>query len=322
MHPKKSDPAKTYLSKHPMTHHLGSVQNCESRNVQEARVVRLCEKNERRDFVSPILPVLKWPGGKRWFVAKHSTLLPSTFGKYFEPFLGSGAVFFSLNPPASILGDLNEDLISLYQGIKDDWAKVGQLLNEHQRKHGTEHYYRTRSTRARSAAGRAARILYLNRTCFNGIYRVNLKGIFNVPKGTRNTVVLKSDDFAGVARLLRRAELRVSDFEPLIDEAKENDFVFADSPYTIQHNLNAFIKYNEKLFSWSDQIRLAKCLLRAKSRGVKIVATNANHQSIRELYEAEGFELLTLSRFSSASANPECRGAFDELVIRANCGKG
>jgi DNA adenine methylase len=305
-----------------MKHQSKSVQKFESNTVQEPNVAQSCNGAKICDVASPILPVLKWPGGKRWFVSKHSALLPATFGKYIEPFLGSGAVFFSLQPTAAILGDLNQDLISVYKGIKDDWSKVRHCLCEHQRKHGTEHYYRTRSSRVRSAAGRAARILYLNRTCFNGIYRVNLNGIFNVPKGTRNTVIFKSDDLAGVASLLKRAELRVSDFEPLIDEAKEDDFVFADSPYTIQHNLNAFIKYNERLFSWSDQIRLAKCLLRAKSRGVKIVATNANHQCVRKLYEANGFELLTLSRFSSASANPECRGAFDELVIRANCRKG
>jgi DNA adenine methylase len=121
----------------------------------------------------------------------------------------------------------------------------------------------------------------LNRTCFNGIYRVNLRGAFNVPKGTKSAVVLPTDDFSEAQRLLRRAKLLDGDFEEVIDQAQSGDLVFADPPYTVRHNNNGFIKYNEKLFSWDDQERLARVLTRAAKRGVKVVATNADHREIR-----------------------------------------
>jgi DNA adenine methylase len=162
---------------------------------------------------------------------------------------------------------------------------------------------------------RAARVIYLNRTCFNGIYRVNQDGKFNVPKGTRDSILFDTDDFAAAAKLLRRAEIRVADFEELVNEAKRTDLVFADPPYTVRHNLNGFIKYNEKLFSWDDQVRLAAALARARDRGAHIVSTNANHQSVRRLYRSHGFRLKRISRFSSISAAAESRRQFEELLI-------
>jgi DNA adenine methylase len=260
-------------------------------------------------------PFLKWPGGKRWFIAKHTDLLPKKFNRYIEPFLGSGSVFFYLQPQKALLGDVNTELIVAYQGIKDNWASLAARLQTHQKKHGEKHYETVRAIEPDDSIERAARLIYLNRTCFNGIYRVNLKGKFNVPKGTRNSVLFDTDDFEGVSRLLANAEIRASDFEVLINEAKRNDFVFADPPYTVRHNLNAFVRYNERLFSWDDQVRLADALARARSRGAKIVSTNANHQSVRNLYEERGFVLKTVLRFSSISADPRNRKQFSELVI-------
>lgn len=158
-------------------------------------------------------------------------------------------------------------------------------------------------------------MIYLNRTCFNGIYRVNANGDFNVPKGSKDSVLLDTDDFEAVSMALQHASIYLCDFETLIDNAQEGDFVFADPPYTVRHNRNGFVKYNEVLFSWEDQIRLSRALLRAKKRGATIIATNANHASVRELYETRHFVLETVSRFSSISASPESRRQFEELVI-------
>jgi DNA adenine methylase len=266
-----------------------------------------------------VLPFLKWPGGKRWLTLKHAGFFPTEYCRYIEPFLGSGAVFFFLEPNRAILGDLNQDLITVYRGIQTDWRKLQRLLQKHAQKHGKRYYYRIRKADPKDPIERAARLIYLNRTCFNGIYRVNLEGRFNVPKGTKDTVLFPTDDFQSVARLLSHAELReAQDFESIVDEARKGDFLFVDPPYTVRHNNNAFIKYNENLFSWDDQVRLAEALGRARKRGAKIVATNANHQSVQKLYRDKGFYLNTVSRFSPISASPDSRKQFEELIISAN----
>jgi DNA adenine methylase len=266
-------------------------------------------------------PFLKWPGGKRWFVQKHAALLPQTFNRYIEPFLGGGSVFFHLQPKKSLLGDTNPDVITAYKSIKEDWCALIKSLQHHQRKHSDDHYYSVRQHIPNEIVQRASRMIYLNRTCFNGIYRVNLRGEFNVPRGTKDAVILDSDKFETVARLLKNADIRLADFEVLIDDASVGDLVFADPPYTVRHNLNGFVKYNEKLFSWQDQERLAAALTKAIDRGVQVVSTNANHKSIRDLYRNKGFRLITTSRFSSISASAESRKQFEELIV-LSCPKG
>ena len=262
-------------------------------------------------------PFLKWPGGKRWFVSKHSKLLPSKFNRYIEPFLGSGSLFFYLKPKRAILGDINADLTATYRGLKNNWFEVERLLEKHEENHCGAYYYLIRSSKPRTDAARAARLIYLNRTCFNGIHRVNRDGCFNVPMGTKDSIIFDGDDFRRVSRLLEGIRIQTSDFEELINQGVENDLIFADPPYTVRHNVNGFIKYNEKLFSWKDQIRLAAALTRARERGVKIVSTNANNLFVRQLYVDNGFDVRTVSRFSSISADPTSRKQFEELVILA-----
>lgn len=266
-----------------------------------------------------LLPFLKWPGGKRWLVLRHAGILPSKFGTYFEPFLGAGSVYFHLQPDQAVLGDINGDLIEVFRSVAWRRKQLEQLLLDHHARHGKRYYYQVRKVVPSNAVERAARLLYLNRTCFNGMYRVNRKGEFNVPKGVKTAVVLDTDDFAAAATLLRRSELRVSDFETLIDEATRGDFVFADPPYVVGHNNNGFVKYNEQLFGWKDQTRLANALERARKRGVKIVATNAAHKDIASLFEARGFQIHRVERFSSISGAASGRCQFQELLITANC---
>ncbi|OHX34312.1 DNA methyltransferase [Methylomonas sp. LWB] len=269
-----------------------------------------------------ITPFLKWAGGKRWFVQRHADLIPKNFNRYIEPFLGGGSVFFYLQPSCSLLGDANPDLIAAYRGIKENWKAVVKSLQYHSRQHSDEYFYLMRGSHPKDVIRRASRMIYLNRTCFNGIYRVNLRGEFNVPRGTKDSVLLSSDRFDLIAKLLESADIRSADFEILIDEAQTDDFIFADPPYTVRHNFNGFVKYNEKLFSWQDQERLAEALIRAKNRGVHILSTNANHSSIRDLYENYGFKLNTTSRFSSISALSKHRKQFDEMIISFTSGDG
>ncbi|MBN1546265.1 MAG: Dam family site-specific DNA-(adenine-N6)-methyltransferase [Syntrophaceae bacterium] len=261
-----------------------------------------------------IKPFLKWAGGKRWFVYNHSNRFPEKYNRYIEPFLGSGAVFFHLNPDNALLGDSNPELIFTYQAIKDNWELVYRYLREHHQKHSREYYYKIRSFQPNSIYTRAARFIYLNRTCWNGLYRVNRQGVFNVPIGTKSSVIFEDDQFDQISAVLQGALLVASDFEQLIDVARDDDFIFVDPPYTVRHNHNAFIKYNETLFSWSDQIRLFQALSRARDRGAIIVGTNAYHSSVRDLYEGE-FSIMCVSRNSPISSKASTRNNFDELVF-------
>lgn len=268
-----------------------------------------------------LVPFLKWPGGKRWFVCHHAALLPSEYGTYVEPFLGAGAIYFHLKPSRALLGDINADLVDAYRAIKDDWEALEASLRYRHRRHREDpdtYYYWLRAKVPGDLVQRASRLIYLNRTCFNGIYRVNRQGQFNVPRGTKNKVVIETDNFESMSRVLAGAELVVGDFERLVDRASSGDFVFCDPPYTVRHNYNGFRKYNDILFSWADQERLARALVRAALRGVKIVSTNANHQSVRELYDNALFDCRIVSRYSHISADNAGRNYFEELVIRAN----
>ncbi|MBA5689399.1 DNA adenine methylase [Rugamonas apoptosis] len=260
------------------------------------------------------LPFLKWAGGKRWLAEHVLNLIPANFSTYYEPFLGSGAIFFSLQPKAAVLSDLNSELINAYVSIRDDAEKVSTVLRQHHRQHSKDYYYEVRGKVLRAQHTRAAQFIYLNRTCWNGLYRVNLTGNFNVPIGTKTKVILDTDNFPATAELLSRAELYCRDFEETINLAGQNDVIFADPPYTIHHNHNGFIKYNENIFSWQDQIRLRDALVRAAARGAKIIMTNANHESVRSLYEI-GFTLSPVSRMSVIAGSSSARKAYEELLI-------
>lgn len=260
-----------------------------------------------------IVPFLKWAGGKRWLVSSSPKIFPQKFNRYIEPFLGSGAVFFHLRPKVAILADKNEELIETYQAIKSDWQRVLSHLRRHQLNHSKKYFYDIRERRPKTSCGRAARFIYLNRTCWNGLFRVNLQGQFNVPIGTKTNVLLDSDDFASISKLLTHVLLKCSDFEEIINLATEDDFVFVDPPYTVKHNHNGFIKYNEKIFSWEDQERLSAALHRAENRGAKFLMTNADHRSVRSLYR--DYSVSSLSRASILAANPSFRSITSELVV-------
>jgi len=263
-----------------------------------------------------IAPFLKWAGGKRWLVSRFDHFLPKAFSRYVEPFLGSGSVFFFLQPNAALLADKNAELIETYLAVRKDWRKICVLLEEHQRKHSKQHYYEVRDTIFNSPFLRAARFIYLNRTCWNGLYRVNLRGVFNVPMGTKQKVLLDSDDFESTAKALEYAEIDTADFEESIDRTVRGDFLFADPPYTVQHENNGFIKYNEMLFKWEDQVRLRDSLRRATGRGVKILLTNASHQSILDLYKKD-FIITKVLRHSIIAGSSNHRKVSEELIIRS-----
>ncbi len=264
-----------------------------------------------------IVPFLKWAGGKRWLVEQHSSLFPKKFNCYIEPFLGSGSVFFHLAPSRAILSDTNSDLIACYNQIRMFPEQLTELLREHHGKHCSDYYYKLRATEFENETEKAAKFLYLNRTCFNGIYRVNLKGEFNVPIGTKTNVVMKSDDFIGVSQRLENALIVQGDFAESMRHASEGDFVYVDPPYTVQHNTNGFLKYNEKIFSWNDQVRLKEQVVAAAGRGASVIVSNAAHDSVIKLYEGVG-SITKLSRASVLSGGVKGRGKYEEILVRVN----
>lgn len=260
-------------------------------------------------------PLLRWAGGKSWLVRSDYEYRPPCIQKYIEPFIGGGAVFFSLEPKSFLIADANEELVNCYKAIRDQPSKVLAKLKEHQRKHSKEYYYKVRASKPKKNYTRAARFVYLNRTCYNGLYRVNSKGGFNVPIGTSNKIILESDNFEKLSELLNLGQIKNIDFEETINKASEGDFVFVDPPYTVKHDNNGFIQYNENIFTWEDQVRLKNAVCSAGARGAFVTITNANHASIYDLYNGHG-EIQKVSRNSLIAGRSNNRGRANELLIR------
>lgn len=260
-------------------------------------------------------PFIKWAGGKRWLTERRDFKVPKYSGRYIEPFVGGGAVFFHQRPRTAIIADTNQRLIETYKTIAVNPDAVQKELRRYQGVHSLEHYYEERSRKRRVPVKRAAQFLYLNRTCWNGLYRENLNGDFNVPIGTKTTIYDDKEDFRSIAQALQSATILCQDFANTLAMAGDGDFVFIDPPYTTAHNLNGFVKYNQKIFSWADQLRLREAAILAKERGATICITNAHHKSIQDLYRGAE-EIVVLDRRSVISSSAHGRKSTAELLIR------
>jgi DNA adenine methylase len=263
----------------------------------------------------PVLPFLKWPGGKRWASCRIAALVRERLtGTYYEPFLGGGAVFFRLRPAKAVLSDINPELINTYRIVRNSVEEIVPLLKR--MAVNKRNYNRLRRAEPESPIQRAVRFLYLNRTAFGGIYRLNLRGEFNVPYGggeRKPNILWERPLLKNAADALATADIRVTDFEAMIDLAKAGDVVYCDPTYTVAHDNNGFIRYNEKNFSWADQHRLACSAHRASQRGVGVIISNANHRTIRKLYP--GARILVAERPSLVSCDVSKRRSVEELFI-------
>ena len=260
-------------------------------------------------------PFLKWPGGKQWLTNRYIDLFPSNYDKYYEPFLGGASVFFALSPKQSVISDINEELINLYKVMRDNPSELALALSKHNINHSKDYYYSIRAQICLDPIDKAARTLYLNRTCFNGIYRVNKKGNFNVPIGTKTNCVYDIGLFNEYSDALNKCEIIQCDFVSSIQSTKKNDLLFADPPYTASTDDGCFIKYNDNLFSWNDQLRLHKELLLAKNRGTYVVSTNKDNHEIEQLYLNSGFYVRRLHRSSCIKAKKVTNSPVTELFI-------
>lgn len=255
---------------------------------------------------------MKWPGGKRALVEIISRFVPKTFGTYYEPFFGGGALYFALQPTNAVLSDANSELINLYMQVRDNAGDLIKVVKGF--KNSETHYYAIRATSPRTALRKAARLLYLTRLSFNGIHRVNLRGEFNVPYGYKTHLTSVDADLVhSTSKLLKAADLIAGDFEDVTKGAGAGDFVYFDPPYTVAHGLNGFIKYNEKIFSWQDQERLAAHARLLAKRGCRVVVSNADHHSIHELYK--GFRCHIVERASVIAASSNHRRTITKCVF-------
>ncbi len=265
-------------------------------------------------------PFLRWTGSKRWFINEYiEDILPESFNDYHEPFLGAGSVFFYLinkfnkDNHAFYLSDSNEELINTYYQIQNNPTRLINSL--HDFVNSKEDYYKIRSLKTRSEIIKAARFIYLNRTSFNGIYRVNSNNEYNVPYGNRpNVDIVTKDLLLSVNQSLQNINLKSSGFYNILHNIKERDLIFLDPPYTVAHENNGFIEYNQRLFSWTDQKRLKILIERIIERGAYFILTNASHPSIIDLYGGLG-TIKKVSRPCKVGGRIKTRGNYNEVII-------
>ena len=274
-------------------------------------------------------PFLKWAGGKGRLAPRIADRLreaPLAIVRYHEPFLGGGAVFFALREAGLIreasLADSNPDLITAYQALRDAPAAVitalGALAQRYRALDGPKRglfYYEVRDRRRpRSAAGKAARLIFLNKTCYNGLYRVNGQGKFNVPHGRYvRPTILDAERLRSVSRSLEGADLRVEDFAEACARAQPGDFVYLDPPYQPLSATATFTQYTSADFTFADQQRLRDAFADLTARGVPALLSNSDHPDIRALYEGYALERVPMAR--NINSNGRGRAPIDELLV-------
>ena len=264
-------------------------------------------------------PIIKWVGGKKRLLSELLKRVPSEFGQYIEPFAGGAALFHELSPAKAILSDFNSDLINTYDAVAWNVEGVIRRLAHHQRKHSEEHFYQMRTRwNARLAKDksmdRAALFIYLNKTCFNGLWRVNRKGEYNVPMGRYSSpTVCDKDSLRSASPRLRRAKLLAGDFRKALESTQKGDFVYLDPPYQPASKTSNFTGYTESGFGESEQEILAKSAFDLAQSGAKILLSNSDTPLIRKLYKKAKIERVSCSR--AINSNASKRGPVGEVLV-------
>ncbi len=263
-------------------------------------------------------PFLKWAGGKGRLIEQYKPYFPQQLQRYCEPFLGGGAIFFHLSDDcqSAILADLNHELVNVYQCVRDEVEAVIDLLERHRTHHCQTHYYRVRSqTALTSPTQRAARLIYLNKTCFNGLYRENSKGLFNVPMGRyKNPKICDAATLRLASKALQRAEISCAPFTHILEQTLQpHDFAYFDPPYHPISATSNFTGYNRYGFRAEDQIRLHQTFASLANRGVQVMLSNSDCPFIRDLYR--DFHIHEIQASRAINSNAKRRGRISELLI-------
>jgi DNA adenine methylase len=292
-----------------------SVRNDSRPIVGSPRKERSTTNSLQSDTILP--PFLRWAGGKRQIVRELISLLPDDIENrsYWEPFLGAGALFFALKPQIAVLSDANEHLIKCYEFVRENCATVARYLRQHADRNSKAYYYRVRKKYNKSpfSAAQAARFIYLNKTCFNGIFRVNRRGQFNVPYGWKEPPAIpKASALRNVANALRGVVLRTASFETVLAGVSRGDFVFLDPPYPPLNGTAYFTHYTTGRFNGVDHEWLASWVRKLDATGCLFMMTNADTAKIRRLYRGFRFTRLPVTRFITCKAKREI---IRELIV-------
>ena len=269
-----------------------------------------------------VAPVVKWVGGKRQLLDELMPLFPKKYTVYCEPFLGGAAVLFSLQPKKAIVNDLNTELIAMYEVIRDYPEELIESLKKHE--NNEEYFYAMRDIdrdkevyNSLSKIEKASRLIYLNKTCFNGLFRVNSAGEFNTPFGNyKNPNIVNEPILKAVGKYLKTNDIAFhsTDFSDVLAKLKKGSFVYLDPPYDPMSDTASFTGYNKGGFNRDEQIRLKECCDELDKRDIKFMLSNSSTQFIRELYKGYNISFVKAKRAINSNANK--RGAVDEVVIR------
>jgi DNA adenine methylase len=266
------------------------------------------------------VPLVKWAGGKRSVLSQLRPFIPARFGTFYEPFFGGGAFFLALAPDKAVVGDANCELVDMYRAVRDDAAGVMAALDRLQPHAGEADYYyavRSQDPAALSPVERAARFIYLNKTCYNGLYRVNRAGKFNVPFGRYATAPRLYDpgNLALVSEVLRHADVRCDDFEAILADAGEGDFAYLDPPYVPLSRTANFTKYTSGDFGEAEQRRLAAVIHRLTGKGCRVLLSNSDAPLVRRLYPQPQYSIDTVLAPRNINSDAAGRVRIAELAI-------
>ena len=264
-------------------------------------------------------PFLKWAGGKRQLIPQMNIFFPKNYNRYIEPFIGGGAIFFHLLPDNTIISDNNPDLINCYRIVKEHVEDLIISLKSH--KYEKDYYYEIRALdRDRnkyaelSNVEKASRSIYLNKCGYNGLYRVNSKGFFNVPFGRhKNPKICDEENLRKVSRVLKNVKIYLGSFEICLDFAEKNDFVYLDPPYYPLSDTALFTSYTKKNFDRSSQIKLYEVFKELDNRKCNIMLNNSYSEFILDLYK--DFKIVTLKAKRNINSNSQKRGLIKEVLI-------
>lgn len=270
-------------------------------------------------------PFLKWAGGKRQLLPDLNKYFPESYNNYHEPFVGAGAVLFDLKPKTAFINDFNNELINTYQVIKKDVDTLIELLKDHEQKNSKEYFYTVRewdrngTIETLTDTERAARLIYLNKTCFNGLYRVNSKGQFNVPYASyKNPLIVNEDVLIAVSDYLNNNDVTIlnGDFNQILDYAKKGDFIYLDPPYApVPDNNNSFTSYTLNGFDNTEQERLRDFFVELDKRGCYVMLSNSSVPLIHELYSDYAVTTQIVGANRMINSNGKKRGKVDEVII-------
>lgn len=265
----------------------------------------MAEQAIKKQAIVPAKPILKWAGGKTQMLSELLPKVPSSYNRYVEPFFGGGALFFALQPENAIIADSNPELINMYRQVADRPDDVIQHLKQYENTREMFYSVRGQSWEALPKAEAAARTIFLNKTCFNGLYRVNKKGEFNVPYGKYvSPRIYDQDALYAASAALKKAEILCGDYFLVLEHyAKEGDFIFLDPPYLPISEYSDFKRYTKEQFYEEDHIELAKIIMRLHERGCHVILTNSNHPLVHELYSQFSIDVVATKRYISCRGN-------------------